>query len=77
MAQSLGGQPGMTGTLTVRYVRPTPLRTELHMVGWVERVEGRKIFCRGTIHAGETLCAEAEAVFISVDFATLLLLRSR
>ena len=30
MTQSLGGMPGMTGTLTVRYRRPTPLRTELH-----------------------------------------------
>ena len=27
--QSLGGRPGMTGTLTVRYRSPTPLYTEL------------------------------------------------
>ena len=29
MAQSMGGRPGMTGTLTVRYRRPTPLHAEL------------------------------------------------
>jgi len=33
---------------------------------WIERVEGRKIFCRGTLHAGERLCAEAEAIFVSL-----------
>ena len=27
--QSLSGRPGMTGTLTVRYRKPTPLHTEL------------------------------------------------
>lgn len=75
MAQSLGGRPGMTGTLTVRYRSPTPLRVPLRFAGWVERVEGRKIFCSGTVHAGERLCAEAEAIFISVDFAEVAALR--
>lgn len=73
-AQSLGGKPGMTGTLTVRYRTPTPLRVELGLRGWVERVEGRKIFTRGTIHAGERLCAEAEAIFISIDFKKMAML---
>ena len=34
------------------------------MRGWIERREGRKIFIRGTMHEGDTLCAEAEGVFI-------------
>lgn len=67
MAQSLGGRPGMTGTLTVRYRSPTPLQVELALRGWVERVDGRKIFTRGTIHADGRLLAEADAIFISVD----------
>ena len=74
MAQSLGGKPGMTGTLTVRYRSPTPLHVELSLRGWVDRVEGRKIFTRGTIHVGDRLCAEAEAVFISIDFRQMALL---
>lgn len=74
MAQSLGGKPGMTGTLTVRYRRPTPLNAELALRGWVDRVEGRKIFTRGTIHAGDRLCAEAEAVFISIDLRAIAVL---
>jgi acyl-coenzyme A thioesterase PaaI-like protein len=66
-AQSLTGNPGMTGTLTVRYRRPTPLHTELRFEAHVDRVEGRKIFALGTLHAGETLCAEAEGIFVSID----------
>ncbi|GBD23332.1 hypothetical protein HRbin29_00993 [bacterium HR29] len=68
MAQTLSGKPGMTGTLTVRYRSPTPLHQEVRFEGWIERVEGRKIFTRGTLHAGGTLCAEAEGIFVSVDW---------
>ena len=66
MVQSTAGNPGMTGTLSVRYRRPTPLHRELVFRGRVDRVEGRKIFTTATLHAGEALCAEAEAIFISV-----------
>jgi len=55
---------GFTGTLTVVYRSPTPLDTEITMRGWIDRVEGRKTFARGEIHHGETLCAEAEGIFI-------------
>lgn len=69
MTQSLGGQPGMTGTLTVRYRKPTPLYVELRFESEIDRVEGRKTFTVGRLVAGDTLTAEAEAVFISVDFS--------
>lgn len=66
MVQSLGGQPGMTGTLTVRYRAPTPLHTELRFEAVIDRIEGRKTFTSGQLYAGDMLCAEAEAVFIAV-----------
>ncbi len=66
MVQSMTGNPGMTGTLTVRYRRPTPLHEELVFEGQVDRVEGRKIFTTCRLMAGEVLCAEAEGIFISV-----------
>jgi len=66
MAQSLTGRPGMTGTLSIKYRAPTPLHQEIVYRGWVDRVEGRKIFTKGTSHIGGTLCAEAEAVFLSM-----------
>lgn len=68
-AQAFSGAPGMTGTLTVRYRKPTPLHTDLLCVGELVRVEGRKIFTEGRLYAGDVLCAEAEGIFISIDFA--------
>jgi acyl-coenzyme A thioesterase PaaI-like protein len=69
MAQSLSGNAGFTGTLTIKYRSPTPLYEPLEFKAWVERVEGRKIFTRGVCHAGERLCSESEAIFITVDRA--------
>jgi len=65
-ANSLSGTPGMTGTLTVRYRRPTPLHTELRFEGTFDKAEGRKIYTSGQLYAGEALCAEAEGLFIAV-----------
>jgi acyl-coenzyme A thioesterase PaaI-like protein len=66
LTQTLGGSPGMTGRLTVHYRSPTPLQTELALEGRLDRVDGRKTFVVGTIHAGDRLCAEAEGLFVSV-----------
>ncbi len=70
-AQSMTGHPGMTGTLTVRYRKPTPLHRELTLDGRVERVEGRKIFTTGRMCVGDVMTAEAEGTFITVDFAKM------
>lgn len=78
--QSLSGSPGFTGTLTVRYRTPTPLHTELRFRGTLDRMEGRKIFASGQLHAGERLCAEAEGIFVSArpeSFQRLLEARAR
>mgnify|MGYP006303230097 CR=1 FL=1 len=79
-AQSLTGIPGMTGTLTVIYRRPTPLETDLRFEARVERTEGRKRFVRGTVTGGGELTAEAEGIFIAIDperFRNLLEERAR
>jgi len=60
------GQPGMTGTLTIRYRRPTPLRTPLRLEASFVGRERRKITIRGAIYDGDTLTAEAEGVFIEM-----------
>ncbi|MCD9624990.1 PaaI family thioesterase [Rhabdothermincola salaria] len=70
-AQGLSGKAGMTGRLTVHYRRPTPLDTELELRARPELAEGRKIVVRGTLHAGDVLCAEGEGLFIAVDFERL------
>lgn len=66
-AQTMTGKPGMTGTLTIRYRQPTPLYTEIRVEGAVDRIEGRKIFASGKMFNGESLTAEAEGIFISMN----------
>ena len=62
----------MTGTLKVRYVRPTPLHQELLFDAEITRVEGRKIFTEGRVRSEGVLTAEAQAVFISINPAKMI-----
>jgi acyl-coenzyme A thioesterase PaaI-like protein len=75
--QSLGGAPGFTGTLTVRYRSPTPLHTDLLFTGELTRQEGRKTFAHGELRAGSQLCAEAEAIFVAAKPGTFDALNER
>jgi acyl-coenzyme A thioesterase PaaI-like protein len=75
--QSLAGRPGMTARLTINYRSPTPLHTELRFEGRVVEVSGRKTFTAGTLHAGDTLCAESEALFVAIDFAKVADMQAR
>lgn len=75
LAQDLGGHPGMTGTLTIKYRKPTPIHADLRFVGEFTRTERRKTFTEGWLYDGEgNLLAEADAVFITVDMGKLLAL---
>ena len=64
VAQKMTGQPGFTGTLSVRYIKPTPIATDLRLEGWVDRVEGRKNFMIAEMWAGDLLTARCEGIFI-------------
>ncbi len=60
----LNNQAGFTGTLEVRYNKPTPLLEEITMRGEYVRSEGRKNYARGVfMHRGE-VTAVANGVFI-------------
>ena len=59
----------MTGTLEVRYRRPTPLHTDLRFDATLDRRDGRKLFTSGRLYAGDELTAEAKGLFITVDFS--------
>jgi len=58
------GVGARTGTLSVRYERMTPLGVELELEGWLDRVEGRKVFARGTISQQGVVTASSEGIFI-------------
>jgi acyl-coenzyme A thioesterase PaaI-like protein len=60
-------RPGMTGKLTIRYRRPTPVGVPVEFrVPW-PRVEGRRVHTRGTLSANGAVTAEAEALFVHLS----------
>jgi acyl-coenzyme A thioesterase PaaI-like protein len=65
-ANIMAGSPGMTGTLTITYRKPTPLRTPLRLEARFLSRDGRKIRTYGAIFNGDTLTAEAEGIFIEL-----------
>jgi acyl-coenzyme A thioesterase PaaI-like protein len=67
MANIASGHPGMTGTLKIRYLRPTPLHRRVDLEGWTERVEGRRIVAKGRMTVDGELTAEAEGLFVTLD----------
>lgn len=62
-AAGAGGKPGMTGTLTLRYRRGTPLG-DLRAEAWIDRAEGIKTYAKGHILGPEGVTVEAAGVFI-------------
>lgn len=55
-----------TAYLNTNYRAITPIGPELDLRAWIERAEGRKRFMRCTLYHGDTLCAEAEALFVEL-----------
>ncbi|MFF5035061.1 PaaI family thioesterase [Nocardia salmonicida] len=56
-----------TASLTLDYRSITPLNRELTVRAWTERVEGRKVYLRATMHDDDRLCAEAKGLFIVLN----------
>lgn len=71
-AASAGGRPGMTGTLQLRYRKPTPLG-RLYAEAKVERADGLKTIVRGTLSTSEHVCVEAEGIFVLPRWARELI----
>ncbi len=70
-AMALGGHQGVTGRLKVRYRKLTPVDTDLVLTAWIDHPRGRRVVARATCHAGDVLTAEAEGLFVLVDYAEL------
>ena len=65
VANYWAGPTGMTGTLTLRYRRPTPLFEPLEITARQVGVDGRKIRTAGSISARGEECVQAEGLFIA------------
>ncbi|MCT7660242.1 PaaI family thioesterase [Mycobacterium deserti] len=61
-------KPKFTGTITLRYLRGTPLGP-LRAEAYIDRVEGVKTFARGFLRDADGTTVEAEGVFIQPVWA--------
>jgi acyl-coenzyme A thioesterase PaaI-like protein len=68
-AARLSGSAGPTGTLSVRFVAPTPLATPLRYEAWLEGREGRKLRVRGRLARRDdrAVSAELDAIVIATS----------
>ncbi len=70
--QRLSERPGgVTGRLTVRYRKPTPLGRDLEFRAWVHDERSRTLVMRADCRVGSSVSAEAEAMFVRVDFTDM------
>ena len=62
---------GPTGSLTIKYRKPTPLYEPLVYEAWVERIDERKVLVRGEcrIEGQDAVLTEAEGIFIRLRVA--------
>ena len=63
------GRPGMTSGLSVRYLKPTPLNTKIHVNAETTEIDERRTEVTASMRVGDTLTATAEAIFVRVDAA--------
>lgn len=59
--------PAFTGELTVRYLAPTPIGTELTFRSWLVHRDGRRMLIEADATANGQRVATATATFIEVD----------
>lgn len=63
-AASLAGRPAMTGTMTIRFVRPTPINTPLSYVATAEITGARTVRVISELLAGAEVCARGEGIMV-------------
>ena len=65
----LQGQLTVTGTLTVRFVKPVPIQRPLEARAWVDRIERAKWFISGelVLASSGALLASGTGVWIARD----------
>ena len=60
------GHPGMTGGLSVRYLKPTPLNKIIHVSAEATALDDRRTEVRDTMQYVEITTATAVAIFVRV-----------
>ena len=63
----VNGRGGYTGSLNVRYRKPTPLMEDISLRAWPSGSEGRKLYVSGEMVFDGQVTASAEGVFIRAN----------
>ena len=66
LAGASGRQWTRAASLDVDFRAIARIGVELDLRGWFVTEEGRKRYLRGELHDGDTLCAEAEGLFLAM-----------
>lgn len=66
LANTGGRSRSRTAYLHTDYRSITPIEVELSVSAWFVSEQGRKRLLRGELRHGETLCAEAEGLFVAL-----------
>ncbi|MEV0326867.1 PaaI family thioesterase [Micromonospora echinospora] len=66
LANSEGMPPSRTAYLTTNYRAVVGIGRPLTFTAWTDRVEGRKRFLRAELRDGDTVCAEGDALFVTL-----------
>ncbi|MEO8611574.1 MAG: hotdog fold domain-containing protein [Chloroflexota bacterium] len=65
-----GTQPlvtSVTGSLGVKYLKPTPMDQTIHLKAWVEGEVGRKTRVLCELGTGDTITATGDSIFVRID----------
>ena len=65
-------RPAMTGELSVRFLKPTPLKKEILVSGHIVGSEGRRVFCEGEITCDGVTLAEGTCTMVRIDDERLM-----
>ena len=64
------GTMAVTGTLSIRYLSPCPLHTDLEFRAWLDHRDGRKLYLRANgASTNGRVFVDAEATFIALEYS--------
>ncbi len=66
-ARGLESPPGtVTAELSVKFLKPTPIKNALHIKAWSTKIEGTRVTVEGTVEVNGVQTVSMKGVFIEV-----------
>lgn len=67
LAMGIQGALAFTAQLNIAFRAPTPIDEPIIARAWLDERQGRKLQIKASVTSGDTVVAEADALFIAVD----------